>query len=292
MTQLPLDREEYVEQAYFFRVLRERIEENAPVQEVLTGIREEILATTKLPLAIDVLIGDLKLKGKVADGMVHLPHYFTSFQTFIVTQAEVEESKFDFRVALQILEKEAELRSAGEVAPAALFVFHFECIARNRLGYDTGMLAVAADPAYPPEWKQWIERIRFDLGTVDFADMVYLRSQQHVDEVRRRRCDPEYLPSYPILFDVQAGRIARAHLGKDPLHMFAALQRQLGYPTVPRLRPPRIGPLFDPQTEMRFQRLEARLSLLEQEQRGGLDLAEFYRQQTVEFDDPEPGSRS
>ena len=39
----PLDRDEYVEQAYFFRVYRERIEENVPAQEVLANIREELL---------------------------------------------------------------------------------------------------------------------------------------------------------------------------------------------------------------------------------------------------------
>src|SRR5262249_8832173 len=30
-----LDREEYIEQAYFFRVFRERLDENVPAQEIL-----------------------------------------------------------------------------------------------------------------------------------------------------------------------------------------------------------------------------------------------------------------
>ena len=45
-----LSREEYIEQAYFFRTLRERLGENLPAQEILTQIHEELLSTTRLPL--------------------------------------------------------------------------------------------------------------------------------------------------------------------------------------------------------------------------------------------------
>ena len=47
-----LDHEEYVEQAYFFRVLGERADNNIPMQDLLGTIRDEVLATTNLPLAI------------------------------------------------------------------------------------------------------------------------------------------------------------------------------------------------------------------------------------------------
>ena len=50
-----LDREEYIEQEYFFRVYRERLLENVPSQEILKTISEEILATTRLPMAIDFM---------------------------------------------------------------------------------------------------------------------------------------------------------------------------------------------------------------------------------------------
>ena len=276
MARLPLDREEYIEQAYFFRVFRERLEDNTPAQEILTGIREEILATTKLPMAIDFLVGEVQLNGRLGDGMARLGHYFLPFQTFIMQRAEDDESRFDFRIGLQILEKEAEYRSRDDVDAAALFVFQFECVARNRLGYDHGIEAIAEDPLFDPGWQKWISRIRFDIGTVDFADLVYLRSQQHVNDVRARTRNPDYHPAYPILFDQQTGRIAKANRGKDPLYMFAALQRQLGFPAVPRPKPPRTTPLFEPQVEHRFQRLEARIALLEQEQKGGLDLTQFY----------------
>lgn len=272
-----LEREEYIEQAYFFRVFRERLEESTPAQEILSGVREEILATTKLPMAIDFLVGELQLKGRLGEGMARLSHYFLPFQTFIVQRAEEDESKFDFRIAMRILEREAELRAAELLEPAALFLYQFETLARNHLGYDDGMRAIADDPYFSEDWRKWIERIRFQLGTVDFADMIYLRSEQHVLDIRRRRNEPDYQPSYPLLFDAQTGRIARANHGKDPLYMFAALQRQLGYPTVPRPAPPRSTRPFEPQVDGRFQRLEARLALIEQELKGGLDLTQFYK---------------
>ena len=50
-----LDREEYIEQTHFFRVFAERLHENVPSQEILLTVQEEILSTTKLPMAIDFL---------------------------------------------------------------------------------------------------------------------------------------------------------------------------------------------------------------------------------------------
>ena len=273
----PLDREEYVEQAYFFRVYRERLEENVSAQEVLTGIGEEILATTKLPMAIDFLRAELLQSGRVSEGMSRLSHYFTPFQAFVMSKAEQEESRFDARIALRVLEQEAEYR-AGEAKLQGLFVYQFECLARNRLGYDLGLKAMAGDPVFNDDWRTWILRLPGLLGTTDFATLLYRRSQHRVDEHRRRTRNPDYHASYPVLFDVQEGRIAKANIGKDPLYMFAALQRQLGYPRVPRPAPPRTTPLFEPAIEMRFQRLESRVQLLEAEQKGGLDLTQFMKE--------------
>ena len=45
-------------------------------------------------------------------------------------------------------------------------------------------------------------------------------------------------PKLPILFGEKEGKIARANRGRDPLYLFSALQRQLGYPEVPRPRRP------------------------------------------------------
>ena len=51
-----LPREEYVEQAYLFRGLNNRFESSDPVQLVMKHLRDEILTTTKLPMAIDFLL--------------------------------------------------------------------------------------------------------------------------------------------------------------------------------------------------------------------------------------------
>ena len=50
-----LDREEYVEQAYFFRALCERMQRNMSTQDLLTSLGDEVLSTTKLPMALSYL---------------------------------------------------------------------------------------------------------------------------------------------------------------------------------------------------------------------------------------------
>jgi hypothetical protein len=54
------------------------------------------------------------------------------------------------------------------------------------------------------------------------------------------------------------------------------LQRHLGYPTVPRQE--RVRETIDllPQLARRVERMEARLKLLEEEHKGGIDLSKFY----------------
>ena len=281
-----LDREEYIEQAYFFRTFHERLSEDLPSQEILASIREEILATTKLPLALDVLRGELMLKGKLCEGMTLLSHYFAPFQAFVMQQAEQDRTKFDQRVAFQILEREAKYRSET-ASPAGLFVYQFECIARNRLGYHEGMTAIADDPMFDADWRDWIRKARQQLGTVEFADLIYYRSEFFVEE-RRKTSDPNYEPSAPILFGRQEGRIARANRGKDPLYLFAALQRHLGFPSVPRSKGANDFKLH-PLLEIRISRLEKRLQLLESESQGKLDLSEFYVK-PPQFTDDEPTS--
>ena len=270
-----LSREEYIEQAYFFRVYRERLEDNLPSQEILGSIAEEVLATTKLPMALDFLKGEILLTGRMSDGMGRLTHYFTPFQTFVMSKAEAYKARFDQKTALQILQREAEYM-AESPTPAGLFVYQFECIARNRLGYDSGMIAMAGDPLYNEDWKEWILKARLRLGATDFADLIYFRSEHYVNQRRRATGNPDFRPSYPILFGEQEGRIAKANRGKDPLFMFAALQRQLGHPAVPRAQPRQTGPVIHPALEQRLQRLEKRLQLLELEAKGEFDLSKFY----------------
>ena len=269
-----LDREEYVEQAYFFRAYRERLADGVPSQEILAQVREELLSNTRLPVALEVIEGELLLRGQLVDGMQHLGHYFTPFQIFVIGQSEDEKAKFDQVTALHVLEKEAEYR-AEEPTPQGLFIYHFEAISRNHLGYDHGLEAVAADPIYSEEFRDWILRIRTELGTIDFADMIYVRSEQMVVDQRRQRGDADWEADYPILFGAKEGRIAKANRSKDPLYMFAALQRQLHYPVVPRTQKAREVEL-DPVLERRLVIIEKRLQLAEAELKGGVDLTEFY----------------
>ena len=80
-----------------------------------------------------------------------------------------------------------------------------------------------------------------------------------------------------MLFGVREGRIAKANRGKDPLYMFAALERQLGYPEIPRPTKKNEEMVFHPLVEQRFTLLEKRLAIMEQELKGGIDLTEFYK---------------
>lgn len=271
-----LDREEYIEQTHFFRVFAERLRDNVPSQEILTTIQEEILSTTKLPMAIDFLRSEILLKGRISDAMTHLVHYFAPFQAFIMEQAEAEtRSRFDQYMALEILTREAEFR-ANNPSPQGLFIFQFECLSRNRLGYSDGLEAIAGDPMYDESWREWFSVLRRELGTSDFTDLLYFRSEQFVVDRRRANRDPEFTAPHPILFGLREGRIAKAHRKKDPLYMFAALQRQLGYPAVPRLKSKTDQSVIHPVLEQRLQRIEQSLKIVQAELKGGVDLSQFY----------------
>ncbi len=89
-----LPTEEYIEQAYFFRVLIERIGQNLPLQELLEQTKHEVLASTKLPMAIDLLLSELKHHGQMSSGMALLKHYFVPFQTFLMSEAESDKGRF------------------------------------------------------------------------------------------------------------------------------------------------------------------------------------------------------
>lgn len=280
----PLLREEYIEQEHFFQILRERTAANVPVQEALAQVREEILATTNLPYAIDFLRTEALHGGRLSPAMARIPHYFTPFQSFIISSAEGDTSRFDMPTALIILERLAGYM-ADEPNRAGLFIYQFECIARNRLGYDAGLTAVAADAYFDEPWREWTLRVRGHLGTADFSDLLYFRSEEYAEQIRRQSQNPDLQPKYTLLFGRPEGRIAKANRGKDPLYMFAALQRQLGYPRVPRIEPKGTEKLH-PALEARLARLEKRLQLLESETKGqGIDLSEFMKRGDTPFDD-------
>ena len=264
---MPLDREEYVEQAYFFQTLRERMQQNMSTQDLLVAIRQEILSTTMLPFAIDFMAGELRLTGGFATAMARLPHYFTPFQTYVIGEAEKAEGRFDFRIALEVLQREAEYRARG-ASPQGVFIYQFETLCRNRLGYDRGLEAIAGDGIYDENWREWILTVRRQIGLIDFADMIYVRSELY----RKTRSKAEK----PILFGEKEGRIALANRRKDPLYLFSALQRHLGHPSVPRPQPEDTQRYVLPALQQRVERLETRIKLVEEELRGGINLARFY----------------
>jgi hypothetical protein len=242
-----LEREEYIEQAYFFHAFRERLLDGLPAQDILARIGEELLSTTRLPLAVSFLFTEIKVSGLMGPAMARINHYFTPFQTHVIEQAEHDVSRFAMEQALLVLEREAKFKAESPSLPS-LFVYQFEALSRNRLGYTRGLAAMADDPFYTDEWKDYILTLRSRLGDVDFADLIFVRSEYFVNE--RKRLNPEFIPKFPPLFGEKEGKIARANRGRDPMYLFSALQRQLGYPEVPRPRRP--------------DELEARVLLLEQ----------------------------
>ena len=268
-----LDREEYIEHTYFFRTLRERmVEEQIPTQQVLERIHEEILSITRLPMAIQFLSTELKHSGLLASGFAKLPHYFTPFQTFVIEQAEEGRHRVSIDVALLVLEREAKYRS-GAPTPQGLFVYQFETLSRNRLGYDDGLVRMRADPFFDADWRAYLDFVRRQVGAVDFADLVYLRSELYVTDQRRQA--PEYQAPLEPLFGEKEGKIAKANRGRDPLYLFAALQRQLGYPEVPRIKAKDDPSVVLQHLQTKIKELETRLKLVESEQRGKVDLSEF-----------------
>ena len=134
---------------------------------------------------------------------------------------------------------------------------------------------MAADPFYDETWAAWLRSLRRAVGEIDFADLLFRRSEWFLHLKRRTTRDPDATVPYPLLFGEAEGRIAWANRGKDPLYLFAALQRQLGYPEVPR--PPRLDrrPELPPAVETRLRKMEKRIQFLESEQQGGLDLAKL-----------------
>src|SRR3974377_2177864 len=109
-----------------------------PAQEILSRIGEELLSTTKLPLAVSFLHAAMKGSGLMGPAMARIGHYFTAFQSHVVSQAEVAVSRFSMEQALLILEREAKYKSDTPQL-AGLFIFQFEALSRNRLGYTRGL---------------------------------------------------------------------------------------------------------------------------------------------------------
>lgn len=265
-----LKKEEYIEQNYFFKTFHERLIDGYSTQEILHGIQNELLNATNLPLAIGILLTEVKLSGKMYLAMQRMQHYFTSFQTFIIQEAEKEEGRLDFRIALKILEREVKYRSETPTAQGVFF-YQFETLSRNRLGFDKGLNAISDDPIFDENWKYWINVIlRRQVGFIDIARLVYVRSQHY------QLLDNE--TPQPVLFGEREGRIARASIGRDPLFFFSALSRHLNYPTVPRQHQ-QLQEHEDPlilDLRRKIELLDNKIQLITEELKGGINLERFY----------------
>jgi hypothetical protein len=277
-----LDREEYVEQAYFFRVFRDRLADNLSSQDILTRVHEELLSSTRLPYAVQFLATELKHTGLLGSGFKKLPHYFTAFQSFVIQQAELETSRFAMPTALLVLEREAAYK-ADKPTKAGLFIYQFETIARNRLGYLDGFAALAAEPMYDADWRAYITALPRQVGDIDFCDLVYVRSELFIQE--QRRMNPAFEPSVAAIFGEKEGKIAKASRGRDPLYLFAALQRQLGYPEVQRFRERDDSKTKWDVVLTKLRELETRIKLAEGELRGSVDLSQFGKPDLLKDDD-------
>lgn len=279
-----LDREEYIEQAYFFRVLRERLATGMAIQEVLERVDQEILSTTRLPMAIQFLAAEVKHSGLLSSGFTRLTHYFSPFQAFIIRGTEKESIRFSADLGLLVLERQAEYL-AGTPTPSGLFVYQFETLCRNRLGYDEGLNCIGADPLFDADWRAYATDVKHRVGLIDFADLIYQRSHFHT--IEQRRSDPDYEPRLPTLFGEKDGKIAWANRGRDPLYLFAALQRQLSYPEVPRPRAKDDPLSLLAVLQAKVRDLEMRFKLIESEARGQVDLSQLGRPDLMKSDDPE-----
>jgi hypothetical protein len=277
-----LEREEYVEQAYLFRTVRERLAENQAAQDVFQRVGDELLSSTRLPYAVAFLAAELKHTGLTASGFAKLPHYFTAFQAFVVRQAEDTKSRFPMTTAFLVLEREAAYRAEKPTKPG-LFVYQFESIARNRLGYLDGLEAMALDPFYDKDWRDYFDTLRKNVGEIDFCDLVYLRSELYAIEERRKNATFE--PPLPVIFGEKEGKIAKASRNRDPLYLFAALQRQLGYPEVPRYKVRDESATKLEIIQAKLRELEMRLKLAEGELRGNVDLSQFGKPDLLKDDE-------
>jgi len=165
--------------------------------------------------------------------------------------------------------------------------------------------AIARDPAFDGVWRDWIRTVRRQIGMVDMADLIYVHSEYYYQRGGRPAAPSELAsrgqlsndalvvggedaPACSpgnaglVLFGEREGRIALANRRKDPLYLFSSLHRQLGYPEVPRPQPADVKQVLLPQLARRLEQLEMRLKLVEEEQRGGLDLTKFYERPDAE----------
>ena len=164
-TAVVLDREEYIEQAYFFRTLRERLATNLPAQEVLERVPRGDPLDHPAPLRHPVP-GHRAEAHRAARLGVRPPAALLHAVPGVRGAARPRTRGCDSacEAALLVLEREAAYR-ADKPTPPGLFVYQFETLSRNRLGYDDGLRCLAGDPLYDQDWRGYLEMVRQQLGS-------------------------------------------------------------------------------------------------------------------------------
>ena len=89
----------------------------------------------------------------------------------------------------------------------------------RRLPFDRTS-AMAKDPIFDPDWSEWIYIVRRQVGIVDLADLIF----------GERSLFRAVSATWPkVMRSLATKRADRWAIGTNPLLLFAALQRHLGY---------------------------------------------------------------
>ena len=280
-----LDRDEYVEQAYFFRVFRERLADNLPAQDILTRVHEELLSSTRLPYAVQFLVAELKHSGLLANGFCETAALLHSVPGVRRSgRPRTRRSGFRCRRPCSSWNARRSSRPRSPTKPG-LFIYQFETIARNRLGYLDGTAAVAADPIYDADWRAFIGGLPRQVGDIDFADLVYLRSELYRAGAAARES---------VLRAVAAAAVRREggedRQGEPQPRPAVSLRRAPATTRVSRsatlLRSATTARSKWEKLETKLRELETRLKLAEGELRGNVDLSQFGKPDLLK-DEPE-----
>ena len=142
----------YVEQAYFFRTFLKRMADNMPAQEVLESLHQELLSSTRMPMAIQFLATEIKHSGLLATGLERLPHYFTKFQAFSSPEAEDEGR----RIIMPTARSSSSRRRRNQANPdrpgcSSTSSKHSSEPPR----YLDGIIAMEDDPLYDADWTEY-----------------------------------------------------------------------------------------------------------------------------------------
>ena len=212
----------------------------------------------------------------MSSAMTRLGHYFHPFQTYVIAEAESERGRFDLRIALQLLQPEADYRPEGADATGIVPVPVRIAVPQSpeiRYGPDGRSPAIPSTTSHGEHGFSGADgRSAWSISPTwsTFGASIFSRGGSNS---RRKRIAGIRTP---ILFGEKEGKIAFANRQRDPLYLFSALQRHLGYPAVPRLEGIEEPDETCKASPAGLNGPNCGCKLLEEEQRGGIDLNKLY----------------